>query len=205
MKYTGIKSVDERINKKIKAAKTREYFVPRELDECNNLISKLQNIVNDYKSALEPWKKDAWWSAKYAIRNPAWEAVYGKTKSSAWCAARDAAWDAIKNSEPTKAAETFWNKAAQAVEDIARDVAWETVRDQKGFEKNPFEQLVRIYDIGLIPRDFRKIGNIENFVVDFPLKTIYLGCWTESDSKITFKHLWDENCNERKSTRAEEI
>jgi len=196
MKYTGIKSIDKIIEEKIAKASERKYFVRRELDECNNLIPEVEKVVEDYKNALKPWYKTSWgaaWdAARHAARHAAWDAARHAVWDATWYAA---AWYAIRGAVWDVAWYAVWYAVWYAARDAAWDAAWEVIRDIKGYENNPFEKIVKIYDMGLYPRGFRKVDGIEKFIVDFPLKTYELGCWAEGDKEILYKHKWNEDCS----------
>jgi hypothetical protein len=198
MGYTEIESIDEKIGERIKAARTRKYFVERELDECNELIPELEKVVDDYKNALKPWYKTSWEAARDFARDAAWlaarRAARDFARDAAWLAARRAALEDI-------AKDTAWLAAENAALDVAEDATWEVVRDIKGYENNPFEKLVKIYDMGLYPRGFRKVDGSERFIVDFPLVTHELGCWAEGDQQVLYKHEWYEHCGKIKPAR----
>jgi hypothetical protein len=217
MKYTGIESIDERIEKKIVAAKERRYFIPRELDECNELIPELEEVVKDYKDALKPWYTTswraargavfsaAWYAAEDAARSVAWEAAEDAARSAAWEAAWYAAEDAARSAAWEAVLYVAWNAALYAARsaaiDVALDAAWEVIRDIEGYENNPFEKIVEIYGMGLYPKGFRKVDGIEKFIVDFPLKKYRLGCWAEGDEEILYWHMWDEDCRETRPVK----
>jgi len=217
--YRGIESIGERIEKKIEAVKKRRYFIPRELDECNKLIPELEEVIKDYKNALKPWYKTSWKAAFNAGKKAAREVkkVNREVVDLALEIARDTANDALL--------EVVWYylpeddseggflkrikdlakeykgvlKAYKVVGEITRyvflDITWEVARDIKGYENNPFEKIVKIYDMGLYQRGFRKVDGMERFIVDFPLKTYELGCWAEGDKEILYKHMWHEDCS----------
>jgi hypothetical protein len=206
MKYTGIESIDERIEKKIEAAKEREYFVPRELDECNKLIPELEKIVKDYKDALKPWYTTSWDTAlgaavdvainaarSAAALSPVWDPVW----NDVWNDVFNRAYDDARNAARGAAFGAARNAALAAAVNVGFDATWE--RDIKGYENNPFEIIVKMYDMGLYPRGFKKVDGIEKFIVDTPLKTSEgpkLGCWAEGDEEILHWHRWDEDCSE---------
>jgi hypothetical protein len=52
--------------------------------------------------------------------------------------------------------------------------------------------------MGLYPREFRKRGRTEKFVVDLPLKTYKLECLAGGENEILYIHRWDEYCSKRK-------
>jgi hypothetical protein len=198
MKYTEIESIDERIEKKIEAAKERKYFIMRELDECNKLIPGLEEVVKDWKDALKPWYRTSWKDALDAVMDAALDVAW----DVAWRAAFNAAWGAAGGAALNAAAgDVAWDAASYAAGDVAWDAAWEVIRDIKGYENNPFEKIVKIYNMGLYPRGFRKVNGIEKYIVDFPLITGELGCWTEGDKEIPYKHMWDEDCNKIRPVR----
>jgi hypothetical protein len=227
MRYTGIKTIDERIDEKIKAAEGRNYFVTRKLNECNELIPEVEKIIKDYKDALKPWRTTSWSAARDAAFraardaaykaardaafNDAWHAAYKAARDAAYKAAlyasfrgardapsyagRNAALDAILNAVLYAAYRAAGDVASTAAKDVASYVAWEVIRDIKGHENNPFEKIIKLYDMGLYPRGFREVGRIEKFIVDCPLKTYELGCWAEGEKEILYKHRWREDCS----------
>jgi hypothetical protein len=83
------------------------------------------------------------------------------------------------------------NKAAGI---IALDVIWEFLKDFKVYKNNPFEKIVKMYEMGLCPRGFREVEGSERFVVDFSLKKHKLGCWAENSKQISYTHKWTEGC-----------
>jgi len=206
MRYTGIKSIDERIGKKIEEANKRKYFVPRELHECNQLIPEVEKIIKDYKDALKPWYRTSWSNAEDDARSAAWDVA----KINAWDVGWYAAWEAARSAARyvafyaalsaarSVAWDVAWYAAIDAAYSVAWDVAWELIRDIKGYENNPFEIIVKLYDMGLYPRGFRIVYGSERFFVDFPLLTNECGCWAEGENEILYKHKWGENCNERR-------
>ncbi|MGC8812673.1 MAG: hypothetical protein ACP5O8_03780 [Candidatus Aenigmatarchaeota archaeon] len=212
MQYTGIKSIDDRINEKIEKARSRKYFLPRELEECNKLIPEVEKAVDEHKEALRPWYKTthydagdalgaalkaAWIAARGAAPKAAFYVARNAGREAAWRAAWDAAWDAALKATREAAPHAAW-VACDAARDVALDVGWETIRDVKGYENNPFEEVVKIYDMGLYPKGFRLVDGEERFIVDFPLLTRELGCWAEGDGKILYKHKWTEDCKKVK-------
>jgi hypothetical protein len=205
MRYTGIESIDERIEKKIEAAKKRKYFIMRELDECNKLIPELEEVVKDYKNALKPWYRTSWKDARDAAWYAALEALEDRI-DAAWRVVLYAAWEdtwhaALEDALDVVGHGAYYTAAGHAALDAARAAVWEVIRNIKGYENNPFEKIVKIYDMGLYPRGFRKVNEIEKFIVHFPLKTYELGCWAEGDKEILYKHMWYENCNKIRPLR----
>lgn len=205
MKYSEVESVDEKIKGKIEAARLRKYFVKREPHECSNLTSNLELIVNEYKSALEPWKKTTWHVAARNVK----DFVESNIDGTVW----NNVLDGVRNAVNEATAELYvsddrsdakWNATCN----ITRDAAWEIEKvDNLKISNlaNPFEKLVEMYDMGLYPRRFRKVDGVEKFVVDFPLKiyklglwTERLGCWVEGDTEILYEHKWTESCRDIK-------
>jgi hypothetical protein len=227
---TGIKSIDEIIEKKIKAAEKRKYFVGRELYECNKLIPELEEIIKDYKNSLRSWYTTSWKNAedaamkacsvdisfKYAfypvgsIDDDVILEVVPKCASRVECAATYAgiyiafmvglnAYWGVPDDVPD---DDFVKVIGEAAKYAIIDVLWEITRYIKGYGDNPFEKIVKIYDMGLYPRGFRKRGRTEKFVVDFPLKTYKLGCWAEGENELLYMHGWDEYCSKRKRVKS---
>jgi hypothetical protein len=137
------------------------------------------------------WYATAW----YAIRGAGRGAGRGAVLDAIRGAGRGAVWDVAWYAVWDVAWYAVWYAVWYAARDAAWDAAWEVIRDIKGYENNPFEKIVKIYDMGLYPRGFRKVDGIEKFIVDFPLKTYELGCWAEGDKEILYKHKWNEDCS----------
>jgi hypothetical protein len=171
----------------------------------------LEKVVEDLKTDLKPWYKTSWkeaWSnfffsgvwknARRAARIAGRSAAF----DNAWKTAKLTALDAIGHSAWYAAGYDAWKVACDVAEKAAADFAWyvalEVVRDIEGYENNPYEKLIKIYDMGLYPRGFIKVMREERYFVDFPLKTNKLGCWAEGDKQISYQHEWFENCKERK-------
>jgi hypothetical protein len=209
MRYTGIESIDERIGKKIEAAKRRMYFVMRRLDEWSELIPKVEKIIKDYKDALKPWYTTSWCKAEAEALSVAWEAAlktYGKAAlvgvgNAAWNAALEAARRAVRKAALGNVWWDAFDDALRAVCYTTWDATWELVRDIEGHENNPFEKIVEICDMSLLPRGFKEVDGTEKFIVDFPLKTREAGCWREGEEEIFYKHRWNESCYERRSVK----
>jgi hypothetical protein len=209
MRYTGIKSIDERIGKKIEEANKRKYFVPRELHECNQLIPEVEKIIKDYKDALKPWYRTSWSNAEAEALSVAWEAAlenYGKAVlrdvgNAAWNAALEAARRAVSKAALGSVWWDAFDDALRAVCYTTWDATWELVRDIEGCENNPFEKIVLISDMGLLPRGFNEVDGTEKFIVDFPLKTREAGCWREGEEEILYKHRWNESCYRRRPVK----
>jgi hypothetical protein len=199
MKYTRIESIDERIEKKIEAAKERRYFIPRELDECNKLIPELEKIVKDLKGALKTWYTTSWDTAHRAAVvaiNAALSPVWDHFWNDVWNDVFNRAYDDARNAARGAAFGAARDAALAAAVNVGFDATWE--RDIKSYE-NPFEIIVKMYDMGFYPRGFRKVDGIEKFIVDTPLITSEepkLGCWAEGDKGILYWHKWDEDCSE---------
>lgn len=212
MRYTGIESIDERIKEKIEAARKREYFMPRKLDECNKLIPELEEVVKDFKNALEPYRISFWdnalntaWDAARGVANYyARNAAFDDTRHAALIAALVAALNAARDAGDAIRGAVL-DAALDTILKVAGDASWEVIRDIEGYENNPFEKIVKIYDMGLYPRGFGKVDGIEKFIVDFPLKTDELGCWAEGDKEILYKHNWNENCSKIRPVKPLEI
>ena len=82
--------------------------------------------------------------------------------------------------------------------------ALEVVRDLKGFENNPFGPVIKMYEMGLMPRGFDRFFRISGksdslYIVDFPLqdaevidRKLMLGCHSYGSPRITNFHEWTE-------------
>jgi hypothetical protein len=225
MRYTEIESIDERIKERMRAVRGIKYFEMRELNECNKLIPQVEKAVRDYKRALTPWYKTSWYDAENnafkafitaASKAGRDEAYFLVTKDVRMAVLQDtlnALINIVKKAtldyDPHEAwyvaksvFRTLWNPMRSAANDVATDigrmVGWEVMRDIKGYENNPFEKLFKIYELGLYPRGFCEVDGSEKFIVDFPLKTYELGCWAEGDREISYKHKWNEDCEDAK-------
>jgi hypothetical protein len=207
MQYTGIKSIDEKINEKIVNAQTKKYFITRKLRDCNKLIPKVEDIVKEYKNSLKPWYKSNWKEAeqlawenaihtsievgRFDILNYICDRAREISEEAAWKQTLDIVFEATYDFY--NACEIAKNVAKHASMYVALDAGWEVIRDIKGYENNPFEKFVKIYDLGLYPIGFSLVDGVEKFVVDFPLNTLELGWWKEGDKKILYVHKWDSN------------
>lgn len=83
----------------------------------------------------------------------------------------------------------------------ARYASWETIKDIPGFEKNPYELVLAIIEMGLRPVGFEQMDDHEEFVIDFPTilgEKDVLGCWHSGESQILYYHEWGEDCKNRR-------
>ena len=225
-----VRSLDEEIEKRVNAELERikaiKYFKPeRSLDEANSLIPKVEEIINNYMHALKPWKKGRTWNAAENVaRATARDVARDVVRTTAWDVASDAAWDvargvawneasyALRDALRDVARGKTWNEAYNATRDAAWDaaryaawdVAWTVVSDLPGFENNPFNYVIQLYEMGLKPTNFRRVDGQERYVVDFPLKIdgkSLLGCYAHGDKEILWTHEWKDYCKNLKAIK----
>jgi hypothetical protein len=205
MRYTGIETIDKKIEEMIKAMGKRKYFVMRELDECNKLIPEVGRLVKDCKKALEPWYKTSWLDALFAGLSATYRAAKRKGRLDALDKALEDVWDVAENAAQGAAFRAgvhdeyvAYHATKGAGADAASYIHWVIVSDirRKCYKNNPYERILEIWYLGLCPRGFRKVDGDERFVVDFPLRTYEFGCWAEGDPEILYKHKLDGFCTE---------
>jgi len=204
MKYTGIDSIDEKITRKIEAAKRRKYFVPREENEYKSLIPHLATVVSDFRSIAEPLMETDKYGqlgvsdvVKQVAMDIAWKDAYRATNAIArddvWNAMGISIWKFIFDASSRRAARVAAIVGEETAVRVATDVCCEVMSDQKGYERNPFEKIVEMYDMGFLPIDLCLVDGKKTFLVDMPLKDHKLGLWAEGDSEILYKHAWTEH------------
>lgn len=213
MNHVEIESIDKRIE----AAKKKKYIVEREAPECNKLIPEVKNLFDDYIKTLEQYTFNfdnpldiVWGRAEKAAKengredelnnvwkkafNEVWDIVNNSVWKAAWPAPVRNSW--LEGSNEFNTAQVIANRISYGiVNNVAREVAWYVIEDIKGFENNPFEKHNKMYDIGVLPGEFRKVNHKRKFIVHFPLSDYKLGCWAEGDEYLYFQHDWHKDCS----------
>ena len=108
-------------------------------------LHKLNN-KEDWDSARDSAWASAWDSA--------WDSAWASARDSAWASARDSARDSAWDSAWASAWASAWDSARASARDSARASGLEVVKDlmkQKGYNKNPFRELLRLWEMGLYP------------------------------------------------------
>jgi hypothetical protein len=217
MNYVGIESIDEEIERKIEEIRKRIYIVERGVSECNKLIPEVKNLVDDYIKTLEKytinfhkplnivWEK-AERTAKENGREDKLNNVYKRAFNEIWDIVNESVW---KAGWPASVRNSLWKGSNEfntakvnaarisyvIVKNVAREVAWYVIKDIPGFENNPFEKRNKMYEIGVLPGDFRYVNLERRFIVHIPLDDYTLGCLADGDEYLYFQHLWYENCS----------
>jgi Uncharacterized conserved protein (DUF2203) len=202
------------IDSQISNLQSIKYFTPvRSIAETNSILPKVEEIVEKYAKSLMTWKQendtlqhasDSLWDL---VRVEAIKQGLKNTWDSAWDYAWKEASQAARNNYGWYGSEYL---TGETVRDVARDAAkyaaryavFESVKEKLG-GVNPFEYLIELYAMGLRPTYFRKVGEEEKFVVDFPLKIDgknVIGCYLHGDKEILFIHQWIDYCINLKST-----
>ncbi len=200
---------DLSITEHVSKIKSIKYFTPaRTLEEANSILPKVNEIIENYVKALEPWKQEGV-LLQYAS-DSLWDlariAAMKSNKTNTW----DSAWDYVWKEASYAARDNYgWYAggyvSGESARDAARDaakyaaryIAYESAKD-KMVNPNPFSFIIELYSMGLKPTYFRKVNEQERFIVDFPLKTgnkSTLGCFVQGDNEILFTHQWKEYCS----------
>src|SRR3990167_816005 len=114
-----------------------KWFKPQKKLDKINLKLKINSIIKafklDFSCDLEFHKLESYsdWasardSARVSARDSAWASAWDSAWASAWDSARDSA----------------WASAFEVVKDLMK---------AKGYEKNPFKELLEIWNLGLYP------------------------------------------------------
>ncbi len=152
----------------------------------------------------------------YRAMNNVWDATGVEAKLSAWLAGLNAKGDAAPHSQPHSLGgeiieinledSAAWDAARHAVADASHYAKLYAssytvfelgrIRNLKD-KQNPFDYILKMYELGLKPHDFRKADGKEKFVVDFPLHKLrgegrVLGCYTQGDEEIKWYHNWSK-------------
>ena len=213
--------IEKRVNAELERIKAIKYFKPeRSLEEANSLVPKVEEIINNYMRALEPWKKGgtwygAWYGAMSAARDVARDARRARAWDEVWSVAWNEAMDVAYNAARDMARAKAWDVAYNAAMYAAWDVTWTVISDLPGFENNPFNYVIQLYEMGLKPTNFRIVNGQERYVVDFPLKIgrnrvlfplkigrkSLLGCYAHGDKEILWTHEWKDYCKNLKAIK----
>ncbi|MDE1725325.1 MAG: DUF2203 family protein [Thaumarchaeota archaeon] len=189
-----------------------KYFNPsRSVQDANSLIPKVADLVEKYHKTLLTWKKenDTIQHASDLLWDLARVEAIKSDKKNTWDSAWNFAWKEASYAARTNfgwygnefvSGETVKDAARDAAKYAARYAVFESVKEKLG-GINPFEYVIELYLLGLRPTYFRKIGETEQFVIDFPLKLDgknVLGCYLYGDKEISFTHNWIEYCTNLK-------
>ena len=150
-----------------------KWFKPQKKLDKINLKLKINSIIKafklDFSCDLEFHKLESYsdWasardSARVSARDSAWASAWDSAWASAWdsarvsarVSARDSAWDSAWVSARVSARDSAWASAWDSARDSAWASAFEVVKDlmkAKGYEKNPFKELLEIWNLGLYP------------------------------------------------------
>lgn len=185
-----------------------KYFTPaRSIAEANSILPKVTEIVEKYSKALITWKKDN--DTLQHASDSLWDLARVEAMKSDCVNTWDSAWNLAWKEASQSARNNYgWYGSefviGETVRDVARDAAkyaaryaaFESVKEKLG-GPNPFEYVIELYSMGLRPTYFRKINEVEKFVVDFPLRfddKNVIGCYLHGDKEISFTHQWIEYC-----------
>ncbi len=204
MSKPSISSISESVEK----LKSIKYFLPtRSIEDANQLLPKINELIDNYIKSLTPWKRenDNLQHASDSLWDIARIAAMKADRPNTW----DSAWDFVWKQASYSARENYgWygggyvsgetarDAARDAAKYAARFVVFESAKDKLG-NQNPFSYITEIYALGLKPTYFRKINEMDRFVVDLPLKVdgkFLLGCYGHGDKEILFSHEWKEYC-----------
>ena len=123
--------------KMLKRVESIDWFKPQKAPDKKSLKIKINSVVKafgmDIKVELEINKLDS---------------------ASAWASARASAWDSAWDSAWASAWDSALCSARASARDSARASAFETVKDlmkKKGYKKNPFAELLKLWEAGLYP------------------------------------------------------
>ncbi|MDE1770387.1 MAG: hypothetical protein KGI28_07555 [Thaumarchaeota archaeon] len=195
-----------------------KYFIPtRSITEANSILPKVEEIVEKYTQILMTWKKEndtlqhasdlLWDLARVEAMKQACQNTWDSAWDHAWKQASSAARDNYGwYGSEFLTGETTRDAARDAAKYAARYAAFESVKEKLG-GTNPFEYVIELYSMGLRPTYFRKVGEQEKFVVDFPLKIDdknMIGCYLHGDKEISFTHQWIDYCTNLKPTNNDE-
>lgn len=202
-----IRSTEERLEEALFRIRKINFFQPdRSLEEANSLVQTVDEIIEDHINFLKPWKgEDMGWGFAYLMAvSTAWsyvwsregvkfDKVFEEVRDKTYDRVRKAVCDVAGTEGCIKANRIAWS----VVNSVENYIAFETVRGLPRFEKNPAEPIIRLYEMGLYPKGFRKVNGEEKFIVDFPLDINgekILGCYANRDEKIRFGHKWEDYC-----------
>lgn len=199
---------------KISKLQSITYFTPaRSITEANAMLSKVEEIVENYVKSLMRWKKenDTIQHASDSLWDLARVEAMKSNCANTWDSAWDYAWKEAGRSARNNygwygseflSGETVRDVARDAAKYAARYAAFESVKEKLG-GTNPFEYVIELYTMGLRPTYFRTVDGQEKFVVDFPLKVDgknVIGCYLHGDKEISFIHQWIDYCTNLKSS-----
>src|SRR3990167_3818112 len=134
-----------------------KWFKPQKKLDKINLKLKINSIIKafklDFSCDLEFHKLESysdWASARDSARVSARDSAWASAWDSAWASA----WDSARVSARVSARDSAWDSAWDSARDSAWASAFEVVKDlmkAKGYEKNPFKELLAIWAMGLYP------------------------------------------------------
>ncbi|MEM5853141.1 MAG: hypothetical protein QW228_02050 [Candidatus Aenigmatarchaeota archaeon] len=197
--------IKKRVDEALSRIKNIKFFQQaRSLEEANSLVLEVDKIIECYLDTLKPWKKknetwnlaeyEALRSADHASRRVALIEVFVRMWNEAWDLARCEAYKATCIATGCASSELAACAATDVAVHAANYAAWETVKGLPGFEKNPYDYVMKLYEMGLKPKGFKKVNGEERYVVDFPLSMDVLGCYAHGDGEILWTHEWKDDC-----------
>ncbi|MBS3055301.1 MAG: hypothetical protein J4452_02290 [Candidatus Aenigmarchaeota archaeon] len=186
--------IRRRVNQAEKRITNIKYLQPvRTLEDTNQIVSKVDEIIDSFMKAIEPWKdlESPWKSAQEDARGYSYIAADKTGISKEW----EEAFERLRKIGLDNEVIQSWNT-------VGYYAAWEVVRNLPNLEVNPGEFLLQLYELGLYPHSFADVNGQEKYIVDFPIKhsrkTVF-GCYAHRDGRILWTHELTENCSNLKS------
>lgn len=187
----GVKEVLDFLKKQERAIESKT------LEEVNNLIPQIRESAQNVFDALRPFKtnKCSWEDAQKIAENGMKAKAKQINRTTSMNAAGGKAWRTLilKGLDPKDKRVDYGVSAAE----------WETIKDQLGFENNPFWHLLDLFRLGadywIV---FCQVDGKEMLVVDFPLEIPKIdedrGCLAfgdgEGDNEVLYVHKWFKGC-----------
>lgn len=179
------------------------FYEVRDFGQLDSLIPFLQLQENTHRffEALRPFK----------IKGKSWDDALAGAKVAAWRTAQDvsrgAAFEVAKNLVLTVDREIRLDPnlsgSWEAVWNAADCAAWETIKNQPGFEQNPFFRLLTLHELGVAGTMFHRGALMVDLKVRFLNGREYLACLRfsnrgQGEQKVNYIHSQSENCLNRK-------
>lgn len=176
------------------------------LEEINsNVFPMIDDRIDKHMEILKTWKREgtSWYDTSDTALYETAKVAIKSGRAEEWDAVRRLAFKMAKNlaSKNSLGNENCaaWFPAYVVGLNIAKYAAWEVVKDLPGFEDNPFEYCMQLYEMGLRPAGFRESNGKELYCVDLPRgKDKNVGHYGHNDGKLLYDHSWIQNCKELK-------
>jgi len=152
-----------RLNEALERLKAINFYVPeRSLVEANLIVPEVDRTIESVIAAWKPWKESR------SIRE-AWKALYEEVDKAGRLKEYFEAYDAGNAVTRNSAYISEYGIHVIPRDDIGDYAALELMIDVPGFENNPVDPFIKLYEMGLKPLDFVMVDGREEYVVDFPL------------------------------------